>query len=254
VLGVIVMMMVGLDSKVVAGERLRVAAASSLAGPLKELNVDFEKRTGTAVQLTLGSSHLLARQIVAGASVDVFVSADAAAMDQVSAAGMIEEGTRENQFSNTLVVVVPTDGGRTLVSLRDLGGPGIRRIATGNPRTVPVGVYARQYLEKLGLWEVVAPKIIAAETARAALAAVESGNAEVGVVYRTDALLSKKVRVVFEVAAGEGPPIVYPMAAVKGEGDRLRVRQYLEFLDTEAARKVFERFGFIVLPETDGNR
>lgn len=237
-----------------AAEPLRVAAASSLAAAMKQINAVFTSKTGREVTLTLGASNLLARQIVAGAPIDVFISADGAAMDVVAAKGMVVPGTREDQLSNTLVVIVPSDSALRLSSLQDLRGSSIARIVTGHPKAVPVGVYARQYLEQAGMWEALAPKILAVDTARAALAVVESGHADAGIVYRTDATISKKVRVALELPAGEGPKITYPMAMMKEAAEPALASQYLDFLDTEPSTLVFEKFGFIVLPEAGRDR
>lgn len=228
---------------------LRVSAAASLADVLKELNAAFEKETGTKVQLNLGASSLLARQIGEGAPVDVFFSADEVKMEGLAKNGLLEPGTREAQLSNTLVVVVPADSGLKLTSMKELDSPAIKRIATGDPRAVPVGVYAREHLQKLGIWPAVESKIVAMENVRAALAAVESGNAEAGIVYKTDAAISAKVKIACEVPAAEGPRIVYPTAIVKGARNGAEAAAWLAFVDRPASHKVFEKFGFVVLPE-----
>lgn len=233
-----------------AGEKvLRVSAASSLADVLKEIDAAFEKSSGVKVELNLGASSSLARQIEEGAPADVFFSADLAKMDALEKKGLIDSKTKEAQLSNTLVVVVPLDSKLRIQSGQDLTAPAMRKIALGDPKAVPAGVYAREWLEKAGLWEEVKGKVVATENVRAALAAVESGNVECGIVYRTDAAISKKVRIAYEVPAAEGPPIIYPMAAVKGAKNISAAGQYLDFLDTEKAREAFQKHGFIVLPE-----
>lgn len=233
---------------------LRVAAASSLADALKEIDAAFTKEAGANVELNLGASSMLARQIESGAPADVFFSADLAKLEALQAKGLIDTSTKEEQLSNTLVVVVPADSSLKISSLEDLAGPAVSKIATGDPKAVPVGVYAKEHLEKLKLWEKVGSKIIAAENVRAALAAVESGNVEAGIVYKTDAAISRKVKVVHEVPAAQGPKITYPMAALKSSAQPALAKRYLDFLDTAASKAVFEKFGFIVLPEADAGR
>lgn len=233
---------------------VRVAAAASLADALKEIGTAFSESTGVKVELNLGASNALVRQIAAGVPADVFISADSAKMDELAAEGLIEPGSREDQLSNTLVVVVPADSALKIREAKDLTGAGVQRLVTGDPQAVPVGVYARQYLEKLGVWDRISPKLVAAPSARAALAAVESGNIDAGIVYQTDARMSKKVRVALEIPADEGPKITYPMAALKAAAAPALARRYLDHLDTAASRLVFEKFGFIVLPEADGDR
>lgn len=230
-------------------DELRVSAAASLADALKEIDAAFEHETGTKVILNLGASSLLARQIGEGAPADVFFSADEAKMDALEKQGMIDPATREAQLSNTLVVVVPAGSSLTFASMKDLTAAAVRKIATGDPKAVPVGVYAREHLQKIGVWAAVEPKIVAMENVRAALAAVESGNAEAGIVYKTDAAVSQKVKIACEVTAAEGPRIVYPMAALKAAANPKGARAWLEFLDSEAAEKTFRKFGFVVLPE-----
>jgi len=231
---------------------VRVAAASSLADVLKVVGADFTRTTGVKIEMVVGGSNVLARQILAGAPADVFFSADAAKMDDLEKAGLVEPGTREDQLSNRLAVVVPAGRGLRISLLSDLALPGVGKVCTGDPKAVPVGVYARRCLEKLGLWDSVRQKIVAVDNVRAALAAVESGNVDAGIVYRTDAATSKKVEVALEVPEVEGLPIVYPMAMLKGARDGAAARRFLEHMNSDSSRRVFEKFGFIVLPEADG--
>jgi len=227
---------------------IRVSAAASLADVLKEIDAAFEKSTGTKVELNLGASSTLARQIEEGAPADVFFSADLAKMDGLEKKGLIDAATREAQLSNSLVVVEPSDGKLVITSGRDLAGVG--KIALADPKAVPAGVYAKAWLEKLGLWGEVEWKVVATENVRAALAAVEAGNVDAGVVYKTDAAVSKKVKVVYEVPADEVPPIIYPMAVIKESKNADVAKRYLDFLDGDEARRAFEKFGFLVLPES----
>jgi len=133
-------------------------------------------------------------------------------------------------------------------SPKDLAGPGVKRVALGDPKAVPIGVYAKEYLEHLNLWTAIAPKVVATENVRAALAAVEAGNADASIVYKTDAAISKKVKIAFEVPVQDGPKISYPAAVTKESPDQRMAIAFLEHLDSEDAAKVFRKFGFIVLP------
>ena len=230
-----------------AGE-IHVFAAASLTDALKELAGEYEKKTGEKILFNLAASSVLARQIEEGAPADLFFSADEAKMDGLDKKGLLGAGTRKSLLSNSLVIVVPADSTLVLKAPQGLNGPEIKRIALGEPRTVPVGVYAKAYLEKLGLWEQVSAKIVPTENVRASLAAVESGNVEAGIVYKTDALISKKVKVAFEVPAAEGPAISYPVAIVKDSKVPAESKALLEFLESKTAVVVFEKFGFIVKP------
>ena len=226
---------------------LRVSAASSLADVLKEINAAFEKSTGTKVELNLGASSALARQIEEGAPADVFFPADLAKMDGLEKQGLIDVTTKEAQLSNSLVVVEPSDSKLRITSGKDLAG--VNRIALANPHAVPAGIHAKTWLEKIGLWNEVEPKVVATENVRAALAAVESGNVDAGVVYKTDAAISKKVKIAFAVPVAEAPQIIYPMAVLKNSNNAGTAKRYLDFLDSKEATRAFVKFGFIVLPE-----
>jgi molybdate transport system substrate-binding protein len=221
-----------------------VFAAASLADALREIGTAFEAQTGHRVVLSLGGSNDLARQIRAGAPAEVFVSASVERMDEVERAGLVRAGDRVDLLSNRLVVVVPATTPTVPVRAEDLVG--VRRLALGDPEAVPAGIYARQWLEKRGLWQRLRDRVVPTLDVRAALAAVESGNADAGIVYRTDAAISRRVRVAFEVPAGEAPRIVYP-AALLTASRGASARAFFEHLRSPAARAVFGRLGFEVL-------
>jgi molybdate transport system substrate-binding protein len=227
-----------------AGDEVVVFAAASLADALEEIGKAFKAQTGHHVALSFGGSNDLARQIRAGAPAEVFVSASVERMDEAERAGLVRAGDRFDLLSNRLVVVVPAAAATAAMSAEDLLG--VRRLALGDPEAVPAGIYARQWLEKRGLWERVRGRVVPTLDVRAALAAVESGNAAAGIVYRTDAAISKRVRVVLEVPAAEAPRIVYP-AALLTTSRGPAARAFFEHLRSPGARAVFERLGFGVL-------
>ncbi|HKO56869.1 MAG TPA: molybdate ABC transporter substrate-binding protein [Thermoanaerobaculia bacterium] len=212
------------------GAELRVSAAASLTDVLRELGAAYERRTGTEVVFNFGASSTLATQIVHGAPADVFVSADERQMDRVATM------TRRKLLSNVLVVVVPA-GSR-------VDWMKARRIAIANPQTVPAGVYAKQWLTSRGLWTKLAPRMIPTDNVRAALAAVEAGHADAGIVYRTDAKISPRVRIALVVE--DGPAISYPGAVLKGAASPKEAARFLDFLASPAAKAVFRRHGFVV--------
>jgi molybdate transport system substrate-binding protein len=195
---------------------------------------------------------MLARQIEEGAPADIFFSADEAKMDGLASKGLIEKGTRKDRLSNTLVIVVAAEQGAAVNSPKDLAASRIKRVALGDPRAVPIGIYAREYLEKLKLWEAVRPKVVATENVRAALAAVEAGNADASIVYKTDAAISKKVKVAFEVPMEDGPKIRYPMAMLKDSREPAAAKKFFEYLTSEEAGSVFERYCFLVIKPSKG--
>lgn len=224
-----------------------VSAAASLSGTLQEIARAWEAASGGRALLNLGSSSNLAQQIVEGAPVDLFISADEAQMDVVQRAGRVEPGTRVALLSNQLVIVVPFDKAAPIATPRDLAGPAFRRIAIGEPRSVPAGVYARQYLEGLHLWDALQSKLIPTGTVRVVLAAVEAGNADAGFVYRTDARTTSHVTIAFAVPIADGPAIRYAAAVVRNSTQGDAARRFLEYLTGDGARAVFERAGFIAL-------
>jgi molybdate transport system substrate-binding protein len=220
-----------------------VSAAASLTEVLQHVVRVYEARSADRVALNFGASNTLARQIRAGARVDLFISADEAQMNIVSSD--ILPGTRVNLLSNQLAIAVPDDRARTFASARDLLDPSIRRIAVGDPAAVPAGVYARQYLQQIGIWAMVQPKLIPAGSVRLALAAVENGAADAAVVYRTDVASAARTRLAFTVPAAEGPRIVYPAAIIRTGLNTAGARRFLDFLRNAEALTIFRQAGFL---------
>ena len=225
---------------------ITVFAAASLNDSLKEIGAVYEKQSGHKVLFNLGASSLLARQIEEGAPADIFFSADESKMDGLEKKGLIVKDTRKSRLSNSLVIVTAADGSLPLRAVHDLTNAAVRRIALAETRTVPAGIYAKEYLEKVGLWNALQKKVIPTENVRAALSAVEAGNVEAGIVYKTDAGISRKVKVAVAIPASEGPAISYPVALVKDARQPEAARDFLKFLESETASRILERFGFIV--------
>lgn len=225
---------------------LNVAAAASLTDALQEIKTAYERSGGDTIVLNLGASSALARQIEAGAPVDLFLSADEAHMDTLEMRGRVLAGTRRSVLSNTLVVVVPADGTLRIASPVDLVNPRIRHLALAEPQSVPAGIYAREYLLRLKLWDRLSGRVVPTENVRGALAAVETGNADAGIVYRTDAGISKQVRIAYEVPRAEGPRISYPFAVIAGARRREAARRFLAYLESPAALAVFAKYGFLI--------
>ena len=227
------------------GRDLRVFAAASLSDVLREVAPRFTEATGDTLVFNFGGSGALARQIGAGARADVFIAADELRMDQLAAAGCLVTDTRCIVALNTLVVVVAKEEGAPIRMLDDLAGADVRRIALGEPATVPAGGYARAHLEQVGLWAAVRSRVVPLDNVRAVLAAVESGNVDAGFVYRTDALTSRRVRIVVEVSREAGPKIVYSAAVVAHATSLAEGRAFVTFLRSEGAQAVFAKHGFL---------
>jgi molybdate transport system substrate-binding protein len=225
---------------------ITVFAASSLTDGLQEIARAYQSRTGDKIEFNFAGSSLLARQIEEGAPTDIFFSADEAKMDALEKMGLIEKSTRRSRLSNSLVIVVAADSPQAIQSPRDLTGEKIQHVALADPQSVPAGIYAREYLRKIHLWDAIAPKVVPMANVRAALAAVESGDAEAGIVYKTDAAISKKVQVAYAVPRADGPKISYPMALMKEAREPAAARSFLAYLESDAAGRVFSKFGFIL--------
>ncbi|HEX7190168.1 MAG TPA: molybdate ABC transporter substrate-binding protein [Thermoanaerobaculia bacterium] len=227
---------------------LRVSAAASLTDALQALAPVYQTQTGDTLVFNFGASSMLARQVQEGAPVDLFISADEQKMDQLQRAHLIVAGSRRSILSNTLVIVVPGDSRLTIASPADLAGRSVKNIALAETQSVPAGIYAREYLRKLGLWSKVVGKVIPTDNVRSALAAVESGNADAGIVYKTDAMISRGVRVAYNVPLSEGPDISYPAAVVADSKQQAEARRLLDFLQSPAAQEIFKKYGFLVKP------
>lgn len=233
---------------VAADAPVRVFAAASLTNALDELGAAWAARGHAAPVLSYAATSALAKQIEAGAPADVFASADRKWMDYLAERGRIVEGSRIDLLGNRLVLIVPKD---KPLALRlepgyDLAGAFQGRLCTGEPDVVPVGVYAKQALQKLGAWEALAARVVGADDVRAALAFVERGECAVGIVYATDAAISTEVAVAATFPADSHDAIVYPFALV--EDARPAARAFLDFLASSDAAPVFARHGFAVLP------
>ncbi len=223
-------------------DELLVFGAASLTESLQELGKAFEASTGTRVTYSFASSSDLARQIEAGAPADVFFSADTAKMDAVEKAGLVRAADRREFLSNVLVVVVPSDSKATIASARDLAS--LPKLALADPAAVPAGIYAKKWLTQEGVWNAVEKKVIPTLDVRAALAAVAGGDVPAGIVYRTDAAISKEVKIAYTVE--NGPAITYSVAPIAPSKHAEAAAKFVAFLDSPAGRAVFERRGFLV--------
>jgi molybdate transport system substrate-binding protein len=227
-------------------DEILVSAAASLTDVLKEISNGYQSKSKNTVKFNFGPSSGLARQIEEGAPADMFFSADEAQMDDLDKNGRLEPGTRKNLLSNQLVIIVPSDSKLAIASPKDLLKSEVKRIALAEP-PVPVGAYSSKYLEAEGLWDNIKPKVVPVQDVRATLASVESGNVEAGFVYKTDAAVSKKVKIVYEVPIDKGPKIVYAVAIVKESKRKDTARDFLNYVQTPASKELFKKYGFVVL-------
>ena len=223
-------------------EPLLVSAAISLTDALREVDAAYTAAGGGPVRFNLAGSNVLARQIVNGAPADVFISADEAQMDYVEARGGIDRSSRFDLLSNRLAVVTPHGRARALPEAAALLN--VRRIAVGDPAAVPAGVYARQFLERAGLWNRLEDRLLPLGNVRAALAAAESGSVDAAIVYESDAAASARVELAFVVTGEAAPRIVYPAAVVARSRKRQAAAKFLAFLRGREAEAIFRKYRF----------
>ncbi len=222
-----------------------VSAAASLTNAFTDIGKEFEKANpGQKVLFNFASSGALLQQIVRGAPVDVFASADQDTMDKALKQNLIVRSSRADFTRNTLVVVVPGKDGVFFSDLAGLKDERIKRIALSNPETVPVGKYSKEALEAARLWDAVKEKVINTQNVRQSLDYVARGEVDAGFVYVTDAVvMPAKVKVLFDVPTKT--PITYPIAVVKGNGKENLALKFVEFVKSETAKVILARYGFL---------
>ncbi|QIZ70042.1 molybdate ABC transporter substrate-binding protein [Oxynema aestuarii] len=232
-------------------KEITVSAAISLTDAMQDIQAAYTAiAPDTTLTYNFAASGTLQRQIEQGAPVDVFLSAGVKQMDALDDRGLLVRGTRRDLLQNRIVAIAPS-GTEAIADFRDLQKPEIKRIAIGEPETVPAGQYARELLLNLDIFEQIKPKIIFARNVRQVLTLVETGNVEAGIVYQTDALHSPRVEV--EAIAPEGlhSRIIYPVAAIENRPNLETARGFVDFLESDRAREIFKTYGFIPLTKSE---
>lgn len=228
-------------------EDVTVFAAASLTNALNEVCERFAAKTGNRMVASYAASSALAKQIEQGAGAQVFASADLKWVDYLQDKKLINPDTRFHLLGNTLVMIAPSDSKLEKMEITPktdiakLAGNG--KIATGNPDSVPVGLYFKQAMEKAGQWKDVEPKVARADSVRAALALVERGEVPFGIVYETDAAISGKVKIVGTFPGTMHDPIIYPFALIAGQ-ERPAAKAFIDYLKSNEAKGVFASYGF----------
>ena len=229
-----------------SNNNLLISAAASLKEALEELKPLYQQsKPNVNINYNFGSSGALQQQIEQGAPADIFISAAKKQVDALEQKGLLVPGTRNIIAKNRLVLVVPKNavGVTRFYSLKDAK---VKKIAIGEPRSVPAGQYAQQVLEKLKIWSEIKSKLVFANNVRQVLASVESGNADAGLVYITDAKISDKVKVVVTADEKYHSPIIYPLAVVKRSKSVDAAKEFSQFLSSNQAKSVFKKYGFIL--------
>lgn len=226
---------------------ITVSAAASLKDALGEIQKLYAaKKPEVKVTISFGSSGELQQQIEQGSPVDLFFSAGKKQMDNLEKENLIIRESRSDILSNDMVLIVGKDN-NTVKSFRDLSKPSVKNIGIGTPESVPAGKYAKETLTSMKLWDTLKPKLVPAKDVRQVLAYVETGNAEAGLVYGSDALISDKVKIAAVAPADSHKPIVYPAAIVAATKNRAAAEDFLNFLHSKEATGVFLKYGFQIL-------
>ncbi|GAB4359407.1 MAG: molybdate ABC transporter substrate-binding protein [Cyanophyceae cyanobacterium] len=224
-----------------------MAAAASLQTALQTIDPLY-RQAHTTHKLTynFAASGALQRQIEQGAPVDIFISAAVKQMDALQEKELLEPNSRRNLLANQLVLVIPKNSETRLTEFKQLTQPEVQRIAVGEPRSVPAGQYAEEVLKNLGILEQVRSKLVLGNNVISVLTAVETGDVDAGLVYRTDAQGSDQVEVVAIADGTLHSPILYPAVILRASQGKDAATQYLEFLQGDGAIEVFEQAGFAV--------
>jgi molybdate transport system substrate-binding protein len=228
-----------------SSDEITVSAAISLKDALDEISHLYTSEHPSAkVHFNLGGSGTLQRQIEQGAPVDIFMSASLKEMDSLQSQGLLVPDTRRDLVKNSVVLIVPA-GSTSISSFQDLLKAAVKTVAVGEPQTVPAGKYAQEVLTHFGIYDQLKPKLVLGKDVRQVLTYVETGNTDAGIVYATDAKISKKVTVAATAPEDSHSPAIYPAAVIKNSKNLAGAKAFLEFLASEKARAVFQKYGFI---------
>lgn len=226
---------------------ITVLAAASLTDALNEIIAEYGKESSDKITTSYAGSGDLVQQIKGGAPCDLFISASKANMDDLEKEDLIDQDSRKDLLGNTLILIAAAETADQ-VSMEALATDEVKQIAIGEPETVPAGKYAIQVFENMNITDAVESKIVKAKDVRAVLNYVETGNAECGFVYKTDALMLKadKGKIVEDVDSNLHDPIVYPAAVMKDSAQAEAAKAFYKYLETDYAKSVFEQYGFAV--------
>ncbi|APC49964.1 molybdate ABC transporter substrate-binding protein [Virgibacillus halodenitrificans] len=225
-------------------ESLTVSAAISLTDALDEIKELYENDHDVNLTFNLGGSGKLAQQIQHGAPADVFISANQDWMDKLEKEKLIFPDTRKDVAGNSLVLITHKDTDINYHSVEEISGKDIGQVAIGNPDSVPAGEYAEQALQKLNKWEEFESQMVLGKDVRQVLTYVETKNAEIGFVYKSDALTSSKVKILTTLAPETHDPIIYPIAVLKETKHTEAAKSFIQFMESKEAQQILEKYGF----------
>ena len=226
---------------------IMISAAASLTNCIQDLSAMYtEKNPQVTITANFGSSGALQQQIEQGAPADVFFSAGIKQMNALKEKGMMIDSSVKNILENKVVLITPKNAA-ALDFFEDLAKSSVKKIGVGEPKSVPVGQYTEQIFQNLGLTDKVASKLIFAKDVREVLSWVETGNVDAGVVYETDAKISKDVTICSTAPEGSHKKVIYPIGVVKASKHAAEAQKFVDFLFSDAAKEVFARYGFTVI-------
>lgn len=226
---------------------LNISAAVSMKDALAEIQTNYQKKAPhVKLVYNLGASGSLQKQIEQGAPADIFISAAPKQMNELEAKNLVIKATRKNLLENKLVLIAPKDSTLSISKLEDLQNDTVKQISIGETKVVPAGQYAEQALKKLGVWEKIQSKIVFAKDVRTVLTYVDTGNVDAGLVYKTDAAVSKKVKILATAPDGSHAPIIYPAAVLTGTKNQKAAEEFLSYLAGPEGKSVFEKHGFVM--------
>lgn len=226
---------------------LTISAAASLKAAMEEIKSAYAKeKPNVTITYNFGASGPLQQQIEQGAEVDLFISAAAKQMDALKKKSLILDDTRRNLLENRIVLVIPKDS--SIVSdFKDLTNEKVRKIALGGPKSVPVGQYAEEVLTKLNLLDAIKPKVVYGGDVKEVLTWVETGNADAGIVYETDAKVSDKVKIAATAPQDSHEPVIYPAAVIKASKNTDSAKDFINYLYSGKSKLIFEKYGFVFI-------
>ncbi|WLV24262.1 molybdate ABC transporter substrate-binding protein [Aciduricibacillus chroicocephali] len=223
---------------------LTISAAVSLTDALEEMKKDFEKVHDVKVKFNLGSSGTLAQQIQQGAPADVFISANQDWMDKLELSGDIKKGTRSDVTGNRIVLITKKDGESKVKKIKDLTAKNAGQIAIGNPESVPAGAYTEDTLKHLKKWDKLKNHFIMAKDVRQVLTYTETGNADLGFVYASDAATSNKVKIIDTADKSWHEPIIYPGAVTTDSKYEIPAKEFLDYMKSSKGQEILKKYGF----------
>jgi len=232
-------------SNLMFGNELIISVAASLKDVMGEIEKNYETDyKGTKLSFNFGASGSLEQQIENGAPVDIFISAALKQVDDLDKKGYLLAGSQSNLLKNDIVLIVPRDSKINIKDFYGLNDEKIKVIGIGEPKSVPVGQYSLEVFKKLNILNSVESKLIYGKDVRTVLTWVETENVDAGIVYKTDAILSDKIKIIGSAPKDSHSPVIYPAAIIKDTKYVSEAKKFLEFLKGKKAKEIFIKYGF----------